>query len=145
MDYNSQPEQRVSKINTAGLQNLRRSALWEDANNHSRQGLYKKWNEDLDRVWLELVGTIKSQKKKDGEENDNKISKEEEEFNKIEEEIGKLSVPKQSKGFKQVDKDDYENLVKLKKKLMEKETFLRKLEDVQGKGSAYETDDDYMD
>lgn len=126
-------EERISKINTAGLQNFRRNDIWEDANNHSRKGMYKEWNEDLDRIWLELVGTVKEG------------SDEEKEFIKINKECFDKFIPLKKRGFESLSVEDYKKILLLKSTLMKKETFLRRLEDRQGKGTAYEEDDDYMD
>jgi len=34
---------------------IRVDGLWKDANNHSRNGLFDKWNRDLDAIWRELA------------------------------------------------------------------------------------------
>lgn len=127
-------EQNISKINTAGLQNLRRDELWKDANKHSRNGEYKKWNEDLDALWRELSGSTK------------KESAEEKEWNSLCEEFSKVYSPVQKVGFEQLQDGDYAKLLKQKAVLVQKEIFLRRLEDSQGKGAAYkDASDDYMD
>ena len=53
-----QEAEKISKFNSANLINFRINNLWIDANNHSRAGLYNKWNSDLDCIWDELVGDV---------------------------------------------------------------------------------------
>lgn len=126
-------ELKLSKINTAGLQNFRRDDIWKDANKHSRTGEYGKWNEDLDAMWRELSGSVKENS--DSEKN----------FKKIDDKYSKIKKIHSNKNFKSITKEEYLKMIEQKKVLTEKEEFLRRLEDSQGKGTAYQDDaDEYM-
>lgn len=102
--------QKISKFNGTIAQLMRLDQLWKDAHRHCRDKFYDKWNDDLDCVWKELS--------------------EDTEVNGPEE-----------KSFWQFAKD----LISAKKKnenlytiLLKKEMFLRRLQNKQGKGTAYE-------
>jgi len=126
--------EKLSKINSAALINLRLTNLWIDANNHSRKGEYSSWNADLDCVWRELGGdtTKKGEEPKDFMEITKRLSK-----------VSPLSNWKSEKGFAEISKDDLTKQNKQYQLLMEKELFLRRLQNKQGKGTAYEDDDDF--
>lgn len=108
-DNSSQHKQ--SKFNAAFLQFDRLNSLWNDANNHSRNGMPMKWNRDLDALWRELIAHASP-----GDET---------EFKKLSQNIWE-------------NKDDDTILYGL---LMKKEVLIRKLEDKSGKGTAYEDED----
>jgi len=132
-DFEQKQEIKLAKINTAGLQNLRRDEIWKDANKHSRNGEFEKWNEDLDAMWRELVGSVK------------KDSDDEKEFLEINNKYNVLKKPKREGGFSKPNEDYYKLRILQKAILIKKETFLRRLEDNQGKGTAYQDDaEDYM-
>lgn len=120
---------KSSKINSGMLQVFRLDFLWKEANKYAIVGNYRKWNETLDRIWCELVGDV--------EKDD--IEKE---FNRLDSDYGKSSKQPLTKGFKGFTKEDFENFSKQKKTLMEKEKFLRRLQNKQGKGTAYDEEDD---
>jgi len=108
---------------------IRLDYLWKETHNHARSGDYLKWNMDLDRVWCELSMDTKPESDK--------------EFEKISTDIEKT-------GFIKVMLPNGEQKLKdkllLYKKLMKKEVFLRRLQNKQGKGMAYEDSmEDYMD
>jgi len=129
-------DQAISKINSAALINLRINELWKDANRHSRKGEHLKWNEDLDRVWMELVGDTKL----DGEED--KTYKE----LTVAYSLACGEISDESKGFERVSLDQKKSIAKKKEALMKKEAFLRRLMNKQGKGTAYhDSSEDYMD
>ena len=44
---------------------IRIDGLWHDANNHSRRGLFDKWNGDLDTIWRELARDLKDEEYKE--------------------------------------------------------------------------------
>ncbi len=126
--------EKVSKINSAALINLRLNNLWIDSNNHSRKSQYSSWNADLDCVWKELGGDVK------------KGSPDSKAFGEINEKLGKtspISNWKGEKGFVKINQSDLEKQNKQYQLLMEKELFLRRLQNHQGKGTAYEDDDDF--
>lgn len=131
MDNLNEADLRVAKINTSGLQNFRRDTLWKDANIHSRNGQYNQWNEDLDAIWRELVGSVKPS------------STVEKEFFEINSRYAKTISPiRKSNGFNSIKPEDFKKLIIQRAILMQKETFLRRLEDNQGKGTAYDDSED---
>lgn len=129
---------KTSKINSGMLQVIRLDLLWKDAHFHSRNGMYRKWNEDLDRIWCELAGDVKEDVK-EGEKT------EAEKYEDLDKEYVKTISNIQKKGFKSYSDEDLKKLHFQKKALMNKETFLRKLQNKQGKGTAYDLDDDDFD
>jgi len=110
---------RQSKFNSTVSILIRLDRLWQDTHRHSRNGELIKWNWDLDRVWCELVSDVS--------EGDIK------EFDKFRDKISELD--KRKKGFR-------EELYQI---LMDKERFLRTLQNKQGKGVSYidEDEDDF--
>lgn len=121
-------EEKISSYNSAALINIRLHEFWIDSANHKRDGKYLSWNGDLDAVWCELGGDIK-----DSDGNDIK-------WKKINQELAKLSPI--------LNWDTYSQYINLTRalqliqtqqyqKLMEKELFLRRLQNEQGKGTAY--------
>lgn len=134
-DTNSEASQgaKQSKYNSAIAQLYRMDDLFKDAHTHARNILYASWNEDLDRVWLELAPDAK-----------------EEDLEKIElinQQLFKLNLYSNLSKLKKKRPDLHSKLIHFQKgKLMEKEKVLRELLNSQGKGTAYESDfDDYMD
>lgn len=136
-DYEEKDSIKTSKINSAMLINLRLNSLWKDVHTHARRGEYSLWNDDLDRIWCELAGDVKEEDKNETDFN---------ELNKKLSEAGGLFKSSDRKGFQKYTKEDYSKMSKQKILLMEKEIFLRRLQNKQGKGTAYDVgDDDYMD
>lgn len=132
-DYASVEQPKLSKYNSALSQLYRLDALWQDSHRHARNLEYVKLNEDLNRVWLELSSDANKEDEKTWKEINKKIS-----------EVGIYS------SFHHVRKIKPSLFAKIKSiqlaLLMEKEEFLRRLQNKQGKGSAYEDSiEDYMD
>ena len=125
-------EQKISKYNSGVAIQIRLDALWKDANNHSRSGLYSKWNCDLDAIWRELARDIS--------ENDYETKKKA--FEKFDKDIGKFqdSLPE---GFEKPDSEFWKKRNDQYKKLMEKELFLKRLENELGKGTAYDDEEEF--
>jgi len=119
-------------------------AVWQDANRHARNGELIRWNLDLDAVWRELSEDVQERKKDD--DPDNKTDTELfEGFNKELINIGLFSLGSMQVGFQQSPL-----LAKARSAayliLMRKEIFLRKLQNKQNKGSAYQDSiESYMD
>lgn len=136
MDYDEKTEERrISKINSAALINLTLKRLWDDFYRHLRNLSYSKANFDLDCLWVELGG---DQKEKD---------KEVKAFTKVETEIVSnwAKVPSKS-GFEKYTEEELNILAKQYRLLLKKALFLRRLQNEQGKGTAYEESiDEYMD
>ena len=130
---NEETEIHKSKYNSGVAKEIRRNDLWKDANYHSRSGQFVKWNEDLDTIWRELCADLK-----------NDFTKREEEFKKFDTELTKIGriEDNSSNGFAELDKTFYDKRDKHYKELMNKEVFLRRLENELGKGTAYEDDDE---
>ncbi len=123
----------LSKYNSGALINLRLNDLWQDAHRHKRQGKYSSWNGDLDAVWCELGGDVKEGGDKDKD------------FNKLNVDLVKLSPIinwNNSEGFNKVNSTHRANKQKQYLELIKKELFLRRLQNIQGKGTAYGDDDD---
>ena len=130
-------EQQTSKYNSGMSIIMRLDELWKDVNKHSRQGSFSKWNADLDRVWCELARDLKPE-----EYDDKKKS-----FDNFDFTIGNLGT------FEDDANDTFTPLTneQIKKRnnqyhsLMEKELFLRRLENELGKGTAWsdESEEDW--
>ena len=128
MDSDEQEVMKLSKFNSGGLMNIRLHNLWVEVNKSSISGKYSKWNLYLDRVWSELSGDAS----KDDKEKLFKIT--------LELPIS-LSIIK--KGFGVDTKEDIEKKSLQYVVLQRKEEFLRKLMNKQGKGTAYDEEDDW--
>lgn len=114
-EFSDDSTQKLSKFDSTIAVLMRIDQLWKDAHSHSRMGNMIKWNFDLDRVYTELCSDMN-----------------EDDFKK----------------FKEIN----ENIVKSRDRkavlynvLLEKEVFLRKLQQKQGKGIGYQqTAEEYM-
>ena len=131
MTEGQEQPQQTSKYNSAVAQLYRLDELWKDAHRHSRSGNYVQWNGDLDKIWSELAGDLKSG------------CKEEREYNDFTEQLGKAGTLSKDeiKGFtsnSNVGKPT-QYLV-----LLNKEIWLRRLQNSQGKGTAYQDEDEDM-
>ena len=136
MDYtNPEVEFKTSKINSAALMNLILTDLWKDAHQHARKGRLRDFSNDLDCIWIHLGGD-------EDKESDASL-----EYIRIEKELTKIDIEKKQGGFsKDIDVDLKEKLTMFYRVLMEKALFLRRLQNKQGKGTAYQDpSDDYMD
>ncbi len=131
MEEVSVENKQVSKINSGMLLIQRLDSLWKDSHRHSRDGDYKSWNEDLDRIWMELGGDVE----KDGDE--------EKEYEKFIKEYANSIDERKTSGFQTLSKEEKLSLIKQKVILQRKELFLRRLMNKQGKGTAYEDDEGF--
>ena len=143
-----QDNQKVSKYNSGVNIQIRLDRLWIDCHNHSRAGLFTKWNSDLDCIWIELAGDVKYKDKKNDElrktEKDseyNKFKKEFDEFDNQLIEIGEF-MDNLSDGFEKIKPEQIKIRAKQYKILMEKSLFLKRLEKYLGKGTRWDDDDD---
>ncbi len=121
-------ENKTSKINAAGLINSTLERLWLDCYNAMSVGDYSKWNTKLDAVWSILGGDCKK-----GETQDEDMTK----LNLEIYEKGSLKA-KTGSGFNKVSNPN--NAVQYQL-LLKKNLFLRRLQNSQGKGTAYATGD----
>ena len=118
-------ESKMSKINSAGLINSTLEKLWIDCYNAMSSGDYLKWNTKLDAIWSILGGDCKKGETED--DNMNNINL------KIYEE-GSLKS-KTGVGFNKVQNPNNATQYQL---LLDKNLFLRRLQNSQGKGTAYD-------
>jgi len=127
---------KISDYNSALFINQRINNLWVDANKHKRTGAFSDWNADLDSMWCELAGDV------------DKNSNEDKEFKEINLRI-KAVNPIINWGVQTMNKktpDIHTKKAKQYGELMDKELFLRRLQNKQGKGTKYRDDmADYMD
>jgi len=135
---------QTSKINSGMLIVLRLNDLWKDSHKHARDGQYAKWNDDLDRVWCELASDEKPLTEK--EIKAGKLTAEAEydkwtlAYAEACKDIKKLT------GFQKPDESAKFSAAAQKAALIKKEIFLRKMQNIQGKGTAYhDSSEDYMD
>lgn len=118
-------EIKVSKYNSGVAQLYRLDSLWKDTHKFSRTGKHYYWNLTLDRIWCELsrdlaVDEYETYQKK---------------FEKLDTEIG--VIKDSSDGFKNPTQEDMNKRSKQYRKLIEKDLFLRRLENHLGKGTAW--------
>ncbi len=103
------PEEIIKSVYNAAISQLYRiDKLWQDCHSYRNSGQLMKWNYKLDSIWTELA----SDATKDH-------------FEDFDEFIEFIIKSKDNKG-------------KLYQVLMKKEIWLRKLQNTQGKGTAYE-------
>lgn len=135
-ELNQEPVENssISRINSAGIINITIENLWRDCYNAMSNGKLMLWNRKLDAIWTILGG-----EKDITKEIETKII----EFDTKIYELGSLDVKTQ--GFQPVPQQDRENRVKQYLLLKDKSLFLRRLQNTQGKGTAYvDEDEDYM-
>ena len=128
-------EDKISRINAAGIINITIENLWRDVFSAMSRGDLVTWNRKLDAVWGILGGD-----QKEGDEVDTAMNK----LNLQIYETGTLNHKKS--GFKDLDKDEPEKIALQYLLLNKKNLFLRRLQNKQGKGTAYQSEDtDDMD
>jgi len=129
-DFNKVEEEKTSRINSAGLINANLENLWKDASNAMCSSNFVLWSRKLDAIWLILAGDVKA-----GDENDKK-------FKELDMKIysyGKLNH--KTSGFQPHSKDEMESIASQYVLLRDKSVFLRRLQNSQGKGTAYANGD----
>lgn len=128
----------TSKFNSGMLINFRLNNLWIKTHTFATKGAYSDWSAVLDRIWCELSADVADDK--EGETTNKK-------FYDIDEELSKIGVTNWGKigGFEGKDAKAKLIMTKQYRLLMKKEIFLRKLQNKQGKGTAYydETENDW--
>ena len=129
-EYEPTDSEITSRFNSGMLINLRMNNLWVLTHNYARKGNYSDWSGVLDRLWCELSADVTDDKAGD------EINKK---FEDIEKELAKVGVTNWSKvhGFAERDAKAKLIMTKQYRLLMKKEIFLRKLQNKQGKGTAY--------
>ena len=131
-DLNEQSEEKnVSRINAAGLINITIEKLWNESYVSLSNGNLVMWNRKLDAVWCILGGDL--------EEGDD----EDKEFHRIDLALHKLgSLNHKKVGFEKRGDDENSKVAQQYLWLRKKSIFLRRLQNSQGKGTAYTRDDD---
>lgn len=115
-----------SKFNASGLINVALERAWSRAFNAQVSKNFSLWNTHLDSLWIMLAGDIKP---------DSPLVKQ---FDDIEIKIGKSgSLHHSTPGFKKTSDDEKQKISLQYRLLMEKSLFLKRLQNAQGKGSAY--------
>ena len=122
-------ESKLSRFNSAGLINATLEKLWQECYTAMANGNYSNWNIKLDSLWAVLGGDCK-----DGDDNDKKMT----ELNLKIYEWGSLKG-KVGIGF---DKKENPNNALQYQYLLKKSLFLRRLQNKQGKGTAYANEDE---
>lgn len=129
VNVSNEDDKNQSRINAAGLINSTLEKLWVQSYEAMARGSYILWNTRLDSIWAILGGDVKNE-----DDDDNK-------FNDLSESIykeGSLSS-KTGSGF---GSKINENNAMQYQLLLKKSLFLRRLQNKQGKGTAYTRDDD---
>ena len=116
---------------------IRVDGLWKDANNHSRAGLFDRWNRDLDAIWRELARDL----------SDKDYDDKQKAFDLFDSNLAESGRFKDtgSDDFKSPPKEDILARSKQYKILNQKELFLKRLENKLGKGTTFDDgeDDDF--
>jgi len=124
-------EEKMSRINAAGIINITLENLWKDCYNAMADSNLVRWNRKLDALWVILGGDVK----KDG--------KEDEKMKDLDGKIyGTGSLNHKKTGFQKADDNESTKMSLQYLYLKEKSLFLRRLQNKQGKGTAYASDDD---
>jgi hypothetical protein len=125
-------EQKMSRINSAGIINVTIENLWRESYSSMSKGDLVTWNRKLDAIWCILGGDV--------EEN----SEEDKKFKEIDLKIhqnGSLSHVRT--GF-DLPKEDTKEKSSIQYLLLRKKSlFLRRLQNSQGKGTAYQDEDSF--
>lgn len=123
---------RISKINAAGLINLLILELWKESYKHSRTGELSKWNACLNCLWMEFAGDVLPG------------SDQEKEFKEIQNRLIQTgSLAKNTiTGFAEAKQIDLIKSARQYLILMDKSVFLKRLQNKQGKGTAYYEESD---
>jgi len=129
-----------SKINPAAIINITMENLWRDAFSFQSKNKLYEWDKKLDSLWLILGGDEPEQQENSKKRDFVK------EFNEIDKRIKATgSLIHRPQGFKQLDGDEAEIIDIQYDLLKEKSLFLRRLQNKQGKGTAYDMgEEDYM-
>ena len=123
-------QDKMSRINSAGLINLTLENLWKDVYTALKKGDYSLLNRCLDSIWLILGGDVKK---------DDDVQSE---FDKMEEKLHETgTLSHKSQGFEEISKGEKQIMAEQYIRLRNKALFLRRLQNSQGKGTAYVNED----
>lgn len=122
---------KVSKYNSAVAQLQRIDGLWNKAHVFSSSGNYLLWNITLDKIWSELAGDLNPE--------DTRVK----EFYNFTKRLGEAGIisKEEINGFENPKNNKAQQYMVL----LQKEIWLRRLQNTQGKGTAYadEFEDDF--
>jgi len=127
-------DQQISKHSSGVSIVIRIDGLWKDANNHSRAGLFSKWNNDLDAVWRELARDIK----------ENKYEDEQAKFDEFDNQLIETGSFKDTgnETFDELSPNEIKKRSEQYKILNRKELFLKRMENTLGKGTTFAIGDE---
>lgn len=140
----AEEEHKQSKYNSGIAIILRLDGLWKNVNAFASSGSYKKWNSYLDRVWCELSRDLKEDEFEDSNKEGKKIKGYKSKFEEFDEKIKSIGSFGDTIGdsFNKISKEQVQRRDEIYYVLMEKELFLRRLENHLGKGTAWDDDDE---
>ena len=130
LNYNEEQGNQTSRLNAAGLINSSLENLWNRCYSAMNSGNLVAWNRNLDAIWTILGGDCE-----DGDETDEKMSQ----INLQIYRTGSLNHKKS--GFEKLKDDESETMALQYLLLNKKSVFLRRLQNRQGKGTAYVSED----
>lgn len=129
-DYNKEPdEEKLSRLNSAGLINSILENLWKESYSAMTSGDFLKWNSKLDAIWSILGGDCK-----EGDNDDREVTK-------INIQIYDTGTLRSKIGIGFSSKQNPNNALQYQL-LLKKALFLRRLQNRQGKGTAYTSEDE---
>lgn len=136
---------KISKHSSGVSILIRLDQLWKNCHSYKRTGRYQMWCQELDSIWLELARDLF--KKKEIDEEDPKFKKVKEQFDTFDDDIMKVGQIKDSapEGFAEITLEDKKKRNEHYKLIMGKHEFLTRLENVVGKGTTYNEDEDDWD
>lgn len=143
-DYHDTSEEQIyekSKINPAAIINITLENLWKEAYYHQARNRLWDWNRRLDSIWL-ILGGDEPEEQKDPNRKDWVKA-----FNELDLKLNNTgSLIHKEYGFNQMKESEVKTIAMQYQLLKEKSLFLRRLQNKQGKGTAYDTgEEDYMD
>lgn len=123
-------DEKTSRINAAGIINITIENLWRDCYSSIARGDLVTWNRKLDAIWCILGGDVK-------EKDDTDTA-----FNKIDLDLHETgTLNHKSSGFQKTKGEVSGIIAKQYLLLRKKSLFLRRLQNSQGKGTAYAVDE----
>lgn len=130
-------QNKTSKFSSGLNIIMRLDELWKETHKDSKNGKFKDWNTDLDRIWLELARDF-------DDENEEEFTEYKKKFDKFDEDIKKIGKiqDKLPDGFENLTEEDIGKRDKHYETLMKKQLFLARLENHLGKGTTYDDGDD---
>lgn len=133
MDEEPQQPEKISVYNSGVAQIKRLDELWNKTHKYAEGGLLSKWNWILDRIWCELIGDLELS------EEDSKDKSYKDTFDGFKVIIGDIN---QKFVKKEIKAEEYKR--ELYENLMDKEAFLRRLQQRLGKGTKFVDADEDM-